>query len=489
MTASEIDIIAKTVLIHLTKKTKKDFDEATELLAKYIENAEHIYTIRNDKISEVWIYIDGIYEPHGKTHVKEILRQILTDAYRNTIYNAVIVKIEADTFIDQEVFFRDDTPYLLPVKNGLLELKSQKLIPFDSKYKFFNKINATYNPKAKCPAIIKFFESILKDEDDITTMQEIYGFCLVREYFLEKAIMFIGEGRNGKSKTVELLKRFLNASNCANISLQALEKDNFAMAELHNKMANLSADISDEAIQHTGNFKSLTGRDLISASRKFLPRVNFVNYAKMIFCANQLPITHDESLAFFNRWVLIEFIYKFLSQKEHDTLTDEDVKRYKLEDPAIIEKIITEEEMSGLLNWALEGLSRLLRDKDFSLSSTAKEIKNTWLRLSNSVRAFGEDCIIADVPSYIPKQVFKVVYLQYCQKKRLKPLTTKSIKYTLEILYGAYEDRKYIGQERPYCWCGIKFKDSARIDYDIDSIKIGEDTDENADQPKKPKKT
>ena len=123
--------------------------------------------------------------------------------------------------------------------------------------------------------------------------------------------MFSGSGRNGKGKTVELMKRFIGAQNCANITLQSLEKDNFSMGELFNKMANLGADISSSALKETGKFKNLTGHDLVSAQRKFLTQVHFVNYAKMIFCANELPQTSDITIAFFNRWIIIDFPYTF----------------------------------------------------------------------------------------------------------------------------------------------------------------------------------
>jgi len=188
----------------------------------------------------------------------------------------------------------------------------------------------------------------------------------------------------GKSKLLELLKRLVGVENTASISLEDLEKDSFSMSELHNKMINISADISKNAVNNTGNFKNLTGRDQILAARKFKTRIKFVNYAKMVFAANTLPPINDSnSDAFWLRWVLIEFPHQFLPEKE---LVEN--KEAKLQDPQIINKLLDENEMEGLLTWSIEGLDRLEEQKDFSNKATAKQVKYDWMKRSNSVAAF-----------------------------------------------------------------------------------------------------
>src|SRR3989344_9695056 len=83
--------------------------------------------------------------------------------------------------------------------------------------------------------------------------------------------------------------------------------------------------------------KQLTGRDYISANRKFLPRILFVNYAKLIFAANERPSPKDDSQAFFARWVLLDFPYTFTSQEEIDKETNPEKKRLmKLRDENIL---------------------------------------------------------------------------------------------------------------------------------------------------------
>jgi len=430
-------------------------DQATEEVVKFILENNKIYTIRNDKSQEVWIYRDGIYQPQGITYIEEICRNFFRTAYTGILKNKVLDKIRADTYVNSEDFFKNEDINKVCVLNGILDLKTKKLESFSQEYRFFNKIPIEYDQENKCPNIMSFFSGVLKNEDDLPLIQELFGYLLLREYRFEKSFMFIGNGRNGKSKTLDLMKRFIGADNCSNIPLSRLEEDLFSMSGLHNKLANLSADISKSSLKNTGNFKSLTGRDLISAPRKFLTDIHFVNYAKMIFATNDLPITYDLSVAFFNRWVLLDFPFTFMKKEEIDNL--EDKSNVKLADANIIEKITTKEEMSGLLNWALDGLQRLFKNGDFSYSKSTEETKIMWLRKSSSLNAFLMDCIEEDYDSFIVKQDFKTKYVRYCRQLKLRIYGDKFIKDALSLQFGASSDKLTDG-ERSYIWRGIKFK-------------------------------
>ncbi len=153
-------------------------------------------------------------------------------------------------------------------------------------------------------------------------------------------------------------------------------------------MANLCGDIDDKSLKYSGSFKELTGRDLITANRKFKTSVHFENYAKLVFSANQLPKTKDVSDAFFMRWIILEYPFTFVKQEEFDAT---DSYFTKLRDPDIINKITNEEEMSGLLNWSLLGLERLQERKDFSYNKSTEEVRTMWIRKSDSFKAFAMD--------------------------------------------------------------------------------------------------
>lgn len=456
--SEEILTIDNELLILLAQNKRR---EATEKVVNTILNNEHIKTTRSDDKSEMWIYKKGIYLPEGRSYIKQWSRALFGEAYTSHLYGEIINKIEVDTYVDEKEFFNEQNknPYLLPVKNGLLNVKTRQLKPHTHTIAYFNKINAEYQPEAKCPNIKKFIEEILPSKEDEIVIQEMIGYCLLRKYKYEKSFMLYGShGRNGKSKLLELITRFIGVENVTGVSLQDIEKDDFAASNLVNKLVNISGDISNEALKNTGVFRSLTGGDTISANRKFKNRIDFVNYAKLIFAANELPPVYSGTDAFWHRWILIEFPYQFLPKQEIEGLNEEEKLRVKKQEQGIIDKIVSEEEFNGFLNYSLDGLTRLEHNKEFSTTKLSKDIKRDWLRKSNSVAAFVEDCIEEEWGSQIIKKDFLKKYQEYCKFFRLKILSDKVIKSTLKDELGIGEARpSFEGIQQPV-WDGIRFK-------------------------------
>ncbi|MBA7703678.1 hypothetical protein ES703_112470 [subsurface metagenome] len=106
----------------MEKIALRERDLAGELIVKKILKDKSIHTTRDDIKSEMWIYSEGIYIPQGRTFVKEYCRRILGYAYSGQFANKVIEKIETDTYIEQEKFFKEKYPNQLPVQNGILDI-------------------------------------------------------------------------------------------------------------------------------------------------------------------------------------------------------------------------------------------------------------------------------------------------------------------------------------------------------------------------------
>lgn len=461
---SNIDDVRMEVLEELGK-IYPDRRRATEIMSMFIQHNERIYTTRSDVREEVWIYKEGIYTPDGETYIREICRTILGMVYTSTLSNEVIEKIKVDTFTDAESFFIEKDIEHIPVKNGLLNIFTGKLKPFDENVVFFTKVPVFFDETKTCNNISKFFKSVVEHKEDVPILEELFGYCLLRDYRIQKAFMFNGSGSNGKSRVLEILRRFLGVENCVGIELQEFEKDTFVMSLLFGKLANISADMSDTGLEASGNFKKLTGGDLITANRKFKIRIKFVNYSKQIYSANTLPRTSDLTDAFFRRWIILNFPFKFCTLIDYKKLTDaekeekiDESKKYQVADTNIIEKILTDDELSGLLNLSLVGLKRLLKNDNFSYSKTTDEIRNTWIRKSNSFHAFCLDKVTtADNTSKILKSEIRKIYNTYCTVNKLKPVPDKVIHKTLIEEYGASVYQDFDGKRERY-WEGIKWK-------------------------------
>ncbi len=447
--------------IELISGREKKWGEASEILVDYIKDNYYIYCTRNDEKTEMWIYEEGIYIPHGKMIIKEILREILDKFFSTYICNLVISKLEVDNAINTEEFFKVKYVNEIPVKNGLLNIFTKELNKFDPNKIFFNKIPVNFDQYIKCPKIDKFFKSVLKDEEDVKVLYELIGYSLLSEYRYEKAFMFVGDGRNGKGKTMDLIKRFIGADNCSSISLSSLNPESFSISELFGKKINLAGDIGNEDLKDTSMFKSLTGRDLITGKRKFLPNIYFENHAKFVFACNELPMVYDISRGFWERWVLLEFPYTFVSEKEYkDALDNTNLKQ---RDENIIKSIISEEELSGLLNESLNAFERLRDKRDFSVTRGSKQIKELWIRKANSFMAFAIDCLVDDYDSIISKRDLRKKYSEYCKKHSIPIKSDIVIKKVLTGDFGANDEytevkSNEIYSKREWVWRGIKWK-------------------------------
>lgn len=446
------------LLCDTNKDTKNSsYIEAEELLVTHLIKKYHFRTIQQDEKTEIWGYREGVYINIGQSLAREELRKILGRAFTQKIVNRVIDKLTADTYIDYKKFFKNEDPYLLPVKNGLLDLKTGVLKDFTPDKIFFSKIPIEYKPDATCPYIEKHLTNVLPKKNDVLLLQEAIGNCLFKKYTFQKAVMMVGSGRNGKGITLQLLTRLLGAENTSAVTLEQLETDNFSISGLHGKLANIGGDLNKTSLKNTGTFKSLSGGDLINAPRKFMTPISFENYAKFFFACNELPLTYDDSVGFWNRWLYFEFPFTFITAEEY--AAKEDKKNYKIADPLLKEKIFTDEEMEGFLIWAYNGLKRLLENNSFSESETFEAVKRKWINQSDSFKAFCDLNIEQDYHSNIDKRELKLKYYNYCQDNLVKPLTDKHIYKILTTEYGA--DIKQVCDElgtKLRVWEGIKLK-------------------------------
>jgi putative DNA primase/helicase len=217
----------------------------------------------------------------------------------------------------------------------------------------------------------------------------------------------------------------------------------FAKASLHGKLANIYADLPDDTLSRTGTFKMLTGGDLIEGEKKFRDSFTFVNYAKLLFSCNKLPSAIDNTDAFFRRWIIVTFPNIF---KGDDC------------DPNILEKLITPNELSGLLNIALKGLKRILDNGGFSYSKSTEEIREDYVRKSDPLAAFVLDCVERDQASTIIKKELYGLFASYCRENNLPAVNRDTFYKNIPKHISVGETRLHRKDipGRPRAFTGIK---------------------------------
>lgn len=406
---------------------------------------EDYHFATHQQSEELYIYDGGIYKPKGETLVREEVQKRLGPYTKNHYVKESLEAVKRANYVIPEKFNNPDGSIV--VENGLLNVEKRELSEHSPEHIHLAKINAKYNPEAEIDKINDFITDIVHTADK-KLLQEMFGYCLLRDYPIAKAFMLLGAGANGKSTLLQLLEKFVGTENVASPSLQKLLNDRFAKINLYGKLANIHADLSSKKLEETGTFKMLTGGDVIQGEKKYQDPIKFHNYAKLIYSANELPKTTDRTEAFFRRWVIIEFPYQF---PEDDKETN----------PNLPESIINEEEMSGLLNWALDGLERILENNSFSNTKNRRGIEQKWIMETDSLRAFLDIGCQCKTDAWVAKEDFYQAYKAFCNNHNIyvvkKGPVTKRLP-TLQPTVDLY--RPEVDGEQVRCWRNLEIKES-----------------------------
>jgi putative DNA primase/helicase len=437
--------------------TSDAINELTELLIKRY----HIKTMRDT--DQIMVYYGGHYHLDGEKDVRADVNQVFGDYYSSKTYRHILDKIRAGTTIKRENF--QEPLNKINLKNGVLDINTKELEPHDPKYNFLYKLNITYRPDQDCPVIKEFLHEVTANEDDSQCLQEYIGYTLLSGYPFRVFLVLYGTGSNGKSVFLYLIRTFLGEDNVSVVSLQQLQMDRFAPARLYGKKANVFADIPPLRMKSTDIIKSLTGyTDKISGEKKFEDTFEFVNGAKLIFSANQLPKVEDETEAFWNRVILIDFPHKFEGESKDNDL---------------IKKLTTPEELSGLLNFALQGLGRLLKNGRFTYDhDTTYERWQKYTEVENPVHDFLENCIELRVDATVTKESLYDAYAVYCRVVKKPPISKNKFGRYLKNYPYVGEERPSIGDKQVEVWKGITLKKEV-----VESLKAEKDRmDEGQDK-------
>ncbi|MBA7504848.1 hypothetical protein ES706_03506 [subsurface metagenome] len=422
------------------------FDDGRFVPKWLAENIMKEYNFATMDGDVIYAYVNGVYVPSGAAIIKYEAQSRLGDRATTHYVDEVVGFIKRETYQPREKF---NLKHLINLKNGFLNIKTGELLTHTPEKLSTIRIPVAYDPSANCPNIQKFLREVLH-EGDMPTILELFGYCLYLGYPIHKAFMFVGDGANGKSTLINLLKTFLRRENCASVSLQELEINRFATNALDGKLANLYADLPSKALSSTARFKMLTGEDLIGAERKFGAHFTFENHAKLIFSTNRIPKAEDDTAAFFRRWIIINFPNVF-----------EGKRAYK----RILEKLTTDEELSGLLNLALKGLGDLLERGDFSSGKSTEEAREQYIRMSDSIGAFVMDRVEIAPEEWVSKRELYSVYCEYCRDNNYPTVSDGTFHKNIHQ-YAKLEDfRPLVDGKRLSAWRGIRLKSERHVNH------------------------
>lgn len=316
--------------------------------------------------------------------------------------------------------------------NGTFEItpQVQQLRAPDAADFLTHQLPFAYDPDAKAPLFNAFLDRVLPDADCQRVLAEFMGYVFISpaRLKLEKALLLYGSGANGKSVVFEVFTALLGPDNVGHCSLQSLtDEKGYHRAQLANKLVNYASEISGKL--ESNIFKQLASGEPIEARLPYGQPFILKDYAKLIFNCNELPTDVEHTNAYFRRFLIVPF---GVTIPEHE------------QDKQLSAKIIASE-LSGVFNWLLSGLRRLLENGRFTDADAVRQQIDIYKRQSDSVRLFlDENEYKVDTERYTLLKDLYRDYKSFCSEDGYKPVNNRNFQKRLNA-NGVPTERRNVG--------------------------------------------
>lgn len=282
-----------------------------------------------------------------------------------------------------------------------------------------NRLPVNYNLAAPQPEIWLHFLSQLLEPEDILTLQEYLGYCLIPTTRGQTMMLLKGSGGEGKSRIGVVMQKLLG-DNLKNGSIAKVEHSPFARADLEHELLMVDDDMKMEALKSTHYLKSLITAEMpMDLERKREQSFQGEMYVRFLAFSNgDLESLYDHSDGFYRRQLILSVKKKPLDRED---------------DPFLADKLCAE--IEGIFLWCLDGLHRLMGNSfRFTESKQTKDNREDARREADNVLLFlrSEGYIRLKADSTITSAALYAIYTLWCNDNTYKPLAARTVSMTLK---------------------------------------------------------
>ncbi len=288
-----------------------------------------------------------------------------------------------------------------------------------------SRLPVAYHPDAAKPVLwLNFLENLLHGED-IPTLQEFIGYCLIPSNKGQRMMVIKGNGGEGKSQIGVVLGSIFG-TNMKDGSIGKISENRFARADLEHVLLCVDDDMRMEALRQTNYVKSIvTAQGKMDLERKSKQSYQGWMFARLLAFSNgDLQALYDRSDGFYRRQLV---------------LTTKEKTAGRADDPNLAEKMKAEAE--GIFLWAFEGLQRLVANNfRFTESKRIQENREAVKRDNNNIFDFMESVgyIRIKPDAAISSKDLYNVYRVWCEENSLAPLKSRSFSDAMVANAGRY---------------------------------------------------
>jgi P4 family phage/plasmid primase-like protien len=307
-------------------------------------------------------------------------------------------------------------------------------------------VNFDYDPDAGCPKFKNFIADVQPDPQGRDILQLLCGLSLVPDTRYEVIFLLFGEAGTGKSTFNDLLRGVVGPANVCCLPLSKFSEKH-SLHLLTENLLNIVGDLptSDglgNLHMNEGMLKDVSSGGDIPVERKGKDPLTAPAIARCIFASNSLPAFADRSNGIWDRLRIIPFNERFRGTPRHNPN---------------LKKEIMATELSGIFNWALEGLAKLRSMRRFPEHPQGKDIASEHRFACDHERQFLSEDYEEKETAFIPKVELYNAYHEFCRANGYRPKNAANFGRELKRIFpSVYESREFLASGRQRVWMNIK---------------------------------
>lgn len=331
----------------MPKQGKPNYDD----LVKYFKS-KHDY-ISNQETGQIYTWNGKMWEEMDSLVIYNFAEKCFNPTPSTSMCQEFEAKLRRTNLVEQEFFYVADK---LNFTNGVLDLANGQLSSHSSALGFTYLIPYAYEPSGDCPQFRKFIEEVSCREADVADLlTEYMGYCLsgTDPSLVQKCAVLYGDGSNGKSVLLGLLRELVGQANCTSVSMTSMAKEQYRYQMMH-KMFNATDEAPTDSFIQSSTFKQMTAGDPVEVRKLYAEPIMWKCTTKLIFACNDLPYMGDFSYGMWRRLIIIPFRARFSGSTR---------------DPFILSKLLTER--SDILRYCLAKFAKV-KERQYQFTEAKK---------------------------------------------------------------------------------------------------------------------
>lgn len=294
-------------------------------------------------------------------------------------------------------FFAEYADRYVCLDNGTLDLQTLDMVPHNPEHRLQTRLNIPWEPEAECPRFLSFLDQVFEPDADkaekIRFVQQWMGYLITPDVSQQKMVWLVGEGSNGKSVLLDVIRGLIGEQNISAVALSDLS-NKFSRAHTAGKTLNICSDLPVKAIAD-GYIKAMVAGEAIEARGFDQDARTFKTTVRLMASMNTMPQTKDLTDGYFRRIIVLTFNRQFRGDEVN---------------PNLINELL--EELPGILRWAVDGLRDLRQETRFSIPPSALAAVQQYQEEVDPVRQFAEQCLrpSADRSGYTGTDLIRVFH-------------------------------------------------------------------------------